>query len=69
MMGYQGGFQPKLFYHQINLDQRVPQNHILRKIEGQIDFDFIYDEVEDCYGDKTRGTSYIVFVKRKSKKK
>jgi transposase len=51
MMGYQTGFQPKLFYHQINLDQRVPQNHILRKIEGQIDFDFIYDEVEDCYGD------------------
>jgi hypothetical protein len=29
MMGYQTGFQPKLFYHQINLDQRVPQNHIL----------------------------------------
>jgi transposase len=51
MMGYQAGFQPKLFYHQINLDQRVPQNHILRKIEEQIDFDFIYDEVEDCYGD------------------
>jgi len=51
MMGYQTGFQPKLFYHQINLDQRVPQNHILRKIEEQIDFDFIYDEVEDCYGD------------------
>ena len=51
MMGYQTGFQPKLFYHQMNLDQRVPQNHILRKIEGQIDFDFIYDEVEDCYGD------------------
>jgi hypothetical protein len=50
MMGYQTGFQPKLFYHQINLDQRVLQNHILRKIEEQIDFDFIYDEVEDCYG-------------------
>jgi transposase len=51
MMGYETRFQPKLFYHQINLDQRVPQNHILRKIEEQIDFDFIYDEVEDCYGD------------------
>jgi hypothetical protein len=23
----------------------------LRKIEEQIDVDFIYDEVEDCYGD------------------
>jgi transposase len=51
MMGYETGFQPKLFYHQINLDQRVPQNHILRKIEEQIDFDFIYKEVSETYGD------------------
>jgi len=50
MMGYQGGFQPKLFYHQINLEQRVPQNHLLRKIQEQIDFDFIYAEVRDSYG-------------------
>jgi transposase len=50
MMGYEAGFQPKLFYHQINLDQRVPRDHLLRKIERQIDFDFIYSEVKDCYG-------------------
>ena len=50
-MGYQPGFQSKLFYHQINLDQRVPRDHILRKIRGQIDFDFIYAEVKDSYGD------------------
>lgn len=50
-MGYQPGFQPKLFYHQINLDQRVPRDHILRKIQEQIDFDFIYAEVKDSYGD------------------
>jgi hypothetical protein len=25
MMGQQEGFQPKLFYHQINLGQRVPK--------------------------------------------
>lgn len=51
MMGYQAGFQPKLFYyHQINLEQRVPQNHLLRKIQAQIDFDFIYAEVQDSYG-------------------
>jgi hypothetical protein len=42
MMGYQSGFQPKLFYHRNNLEQRVPQNHILRKIEEKIDFGFIY---------------------------
>jgi transposase len=51
MMGNQEGFQPKLFYHQINLDQRVPQGHILRKIQEKIDFDFIYGEVKDTDGD------------------
>jgi transposase len=50
-MGHQEGFQPKLFYHQINLKQRVSKNHLLRKIQEQIDFDFIYQEVKDFYGD------------------
>ena len=51
MMGQQEGFQPKLFYHQINLEQRVPKDHLLRKIQEKIDFDFIYGEVKDTYGD------------------
>jgi len=51
MMGYQSDSQPKLFYHAINLEQRIAQNHILRKIKKKIDFGFIYGEVEDCYGD------------------
>jgi transposase/uncharacterized protein (UPF0179 family) len=51
MMGQERGFQPKLFYHQINLGQRVPRDHILRKIEEKIDFGFIYAEVKDTYGD------------------
>jgi transposase/uncharacterized protein (UPF0179 family) len=51
MMGYQPGFQPKLFYHQINLEQRVPKDHLLRKIQEKIDFDFIYAEVEETYRD------------------
>jgi transposase len=51
MMGHQESFQPKLFYQQINLDQRVPETHILRKIQEKIDFDFIYGEVKDTYGD------------------
>jgi len=50
-MGHQEGFQPKLFYHQINLDQRVPKDHLLRKIQEKIDFDFIYAEVKGSYGD------------------
>lgn len=51
MMGHEEGFQPKLFYHQINLDQRVPKDHTLRKIQEKIDFDFTYGEVKDTYGD------------------
>jgi len=51
MMGYQPDFQPKLFYHQINLEKRVPPDHLLRKIEQKIDFDFIYKEVQEAYGD------------------
>ena len=50
MMGEASSFQAKLFQHQINLEQRVPKNHILRKIQEQIDFDFIYDEVKESYG-------------------
>jgi len=51
MMGHKSGFQPKLFYHGFNLEQKVPQNHILRRIEKKIDFDFIYAQVRDSYGD------------------
>jgi transposase len=50
MMGEASSFQAKLFYHRINLEQRVPRHHILRKIQEQIDFDFIYDEVKESYG-------------------
>jgi transposase len=52
MMGYQPDLQPKLFYHSVNLDERIPANSILRKIRGHIDFDFIYHEVKDRYGEK-----------------
>jgi hypothetical protein len=51
MMGQQEGFQPKLFYHQINLEQRVPKDHTLRKVQEKIDLDFVYGEVKDTYGD------------------
>ena len=51
MMGHQSGFQPKLFYYNANLEKRIPQDHILRKIQQTIDFDFIYHEVQDTYGD------------------
>jgi transposase len=50
MMSYQSKFQPKLFYYDVNLGERIPQKHILRKIKERIDFDFIYAEVKDTYG-------------------
>jgi len=52
MMGYQPDVQPKLFYHSINLDERIPANHPLRQIRSRIDFNFIYQEVKDLYGRK-----------------
>lgn len=33
----------------VTLDQLVPQDHLLRKIDEHIDFDFIYDLVADKY--------------------
>jgi transposase len=50
MMGQQTGIQPKIFYPHLNLEQRVPRTHLLRKIQEEIDFDFIYAEVRDTYG-------------------
>ena len=52
MMGRQQRVQKKLFYTKFNLDQRVPKNHILRKVAKYIDFDFVYKEVKDKYGVK-----------------
>ncbi len=50
MMGRQKGRQPKLFYGNVNIAERVPAKHLLRKIEKALDFDFIYKEVGDSYG-------------------
>ncbi|OLN21318.1 hypothetical protein BTO30_15620 [Domibacillus antri] len=33
----------------IALDQLVPQDHLVRKLEAAIDFSFIYPLVEDLY--------------------
>lgn len=52
MMGYQELLQGKLFYTHLNIDQRVRANHPLRRIIRQIDFQFVYKEVEESYGAK-----------------
>ena len=50
MMGRQKIVQRKLFYTKLNLDQRVPKDHILRKVAKYIDFDFVYKNVKEKYG-------------------
>lgn len=49
----------------ISLDQLVPEDHILRKIDRYIDFSFIYDLVEDKYSAETGRPSIdpIVLIK------
>jgi len=51
MMGRKAEVQNKLFYEAINLDRRIRKDHVLRKIAELIDFDFIYKEVRETYGD------------------
>jgi len=50
MMGKQNQLEPKLFYHGLSLERRLPQDHPLRKIEQLIDFNFIRSKVADSYG-------------------
>lgn len=50
MMGCQSPSQNRLFYIGINIGKRVRKDHPLRKINELIDFDFIYEEVRDKYG-------------------
>jgi len=51
MMGKQAkGRQLKIFYTGFCLEQRVRQNHPLRRVKQLIDFDFIYQEVAPTYG-------------------
>ena len=50
MMGKQPPPQEKLFYYNLNLDQRVPKDHPLRRIKELVDFDFVSEKVEQLYG-------------------
>lgn len=34
----------------LNLDARIPADHVLRKMTQAVDFEFVYDEVEHLYG-------------------
>ena len=50
IMGNLQNVEPKLFYHSIRLESRIPQGHPLRKIKQLVDFSFIRARVEHLYG-------------------
>lgn len=50
MIGKPQQLAPKLFYHGLSLDRRIPPNHPLRRIQQVVDFTFIRSQVADLYG-------------------
>ena len=50
MMGKANKLEPKLFYHGVSLERRIPKDHPLRKIKQLIDFTFVHSQVESLYG-------------------
>lgn len=64
MLGKPNQLQPKLFYSSFSLEQRVHEDHPLRKIKNLIDFSFIRSEVEELYGyNGNQGTDPAVILK------
>jgi transposase len=50
MMGKPKQTEPKLFYHGLSLEQRIPKDDPLRQIKKLVDFTFIRSHVADLYG-------------------
>jgi transposase len=51
MMGHQPPPQDLLFSVNVQVETRVRTDHPLRRVNDLIDFDFIYNEVADTYGE------------------
>ncbi len=51
MMGRQSG---QITFEVIDLDMMVPKNHLLRKIQRSLQFDFIYEKTQDLYAQTGR---------------
>jgi transposase len=50
MMGKSQNLEPKLFYHTISRETRLPQDHPLHRIKQLVDFNFVRSRVADLYG-------------------
>lgn len=48
----------------LSIDLLIPENHLLRKIDKAINFDFISEEVKDLYSEKGRpSVAPVVLIK------
>ena len=36
-------------FHLVTIENLVPEDHFLRKLDRLVDFSFIYEEIEGCY--------------------
>jgi len=50
MLGKPNQLQQKLFYNSFSIEQRIYEDHPLRKVKNLIDFSFIRSEVKELYG-------------------
>ena len=55
----------QLRFHMITIEDLVPEDHFLRKLERHIDFSFIYYDIAGCYSEKTGRPSIdpIILIK------
>ena len=42
----------QLKYHMITIEDLVPKNHLLRKVEAMLDLSFVYEETAHLYNRK-----------------
>ncbi len=50
MMIRQSPSQNTLFHYAVNLEDRIPTSHELRRVASVLDLEFVYDKVKDKYG-------------------
>ena len=68
-------FDSKIYYN-INLDRMVPEDHLLKKLDSLVSFDFISDKTKSYYShtgkpsiDSVRCYSlgiYLIYVQKES---
>ncbi len=47
-----GGGEMQLKYHMVTIEDLVPENHFLRKLERSLDLSFVYEETAHMYSRK-----------------